>query len=108
MIRTSAGLWQFHTIVADYVMPTTKLCQTLANNTADAALVRDLLAQIQLDPKKRKKLEQAKNYHWFGLACIQSENPATQLNPLQANWHHRYVRYCYNVACGSYPPRPRP
>lgn len=72
-------------------MPTKKLCQALANNSANTALVRELWAKIQLDPKKRKKLEQPKNYHLFGLACIQSENPTAQLNPLKANWHYRCV-----------------
>ena len=44
-------LWDFHTLVASYVMPTKKLCEALLKVPVDKVAVLKRIAKIQPSPK---------------------------------------------------------
>jgi Helix-turn-helix domain len=89
MARKPEDLWKLHSLVASYVMPSRRLCQALLQKSVHKAAVHKLIGAIQPDPKIRKE----KAYYFFGIAYIASHESETKLNPLQANWHHRFVRH---------------
>ncbi len=82
-------LWSFHTLVASYVVPTKKLCEALLQVPVDQAGILERIAKIQPSPK----LHKPKRYYAFGAAYVAAnQTEEHQLNPLFANWHHRFVR----------------
>ena len=89
MARKPEDLWNLHSRVASYVMPSKKLCHTLTQKPVDKAAVLKILSDISPNPKIRKK----KDYYFFGAAFIAETEPENRLNPLHANWHCRFV-YC--------------
>src|SRR4051812_1427560 len=89
MARTPDDLWKFHTLVASYVMPTRKLCEALLRTPMDKAAILSSIAKIQPE----SKLRNPRRYYAFGAAYVAANQTADfQLNPLFANWHHRFVR----------------
>ena len=82
-------LWHFHGLVASYVLRTKKLCDILLKDSVDEPAILKLLAEI----KPSSKLHNPKRYYPFGAAFVAANQKADfQLNPLYANWHHRFVR----------------
>jgi hypothetical protein len=82
-------LWDFHSLVASYVLPTKKLCEALLQVPVDKAAILKSITKIQPNPKIHKP----KKYYAFGAAYVAANQKADfQLNPLYANWHHRFVR----------------
>ena len=82
-------LWDLHSAVASYVVRTKKLCDFLLKEPVDEPAILKLLAEIQPSPK----LHKPKKYYAFGVAYVAANQKVDfQLNPLYANWHHRFVR----------------
>ncbi len=82
-------LWDLHSHVTSYVMPTLMLCQSLLQKTPSKARVLKRIAAIQPNPKVRRD----KDYYYFGCAYIKKHPSELKLNPLHANLHHRFVRH---------------
>ncbi len=47
-------LWNFHTLVASYVMPTKKLCEALLKVPVDKAAILKRITEIEPSPKLHK------------------------------------------------------
>jgi hypothetical protein len=88
MSRKCQQLWDLHSHVASYVMPTKRLCLTLLQRPVSKAAILKQLASIKAHPKLRKD----KDYYDFGQAFIKAHPADIKLNPLHANLHHRMVR----------------
>lgn len=82
-------LWDLHSQVAAYVMPTRKLCVHLLRHRLSQAELLEQVDAIQADPKIRK----ATSFYFLGRAYIEHHPADKKLNPLEANLHRRLVRH---------------
>jgi len=89
MARKPEDLWQLHSHVASYVMPSKKLCHTLTQKPFDKAAVLKIIGDIQPDAKIRK----SKSYYFFGEAYAKEQKSEIRLNPLIDNLHYQFVRH---------------
>lgn len=82
-------LWDLHSHVAAYVIPTRKLCVHLLRHRLSQAELLEQVEAIQADPKIRK----ATSFYFLGRAYIEHHPADLKLNPLEANLHRRLVRH---------------